>query len=220
MKLLIHRERPLFWFDAEPSGGGVPPAPASPAGAVPSDEKKFTQADVNRFNAESNRKAEEKARNELLELLGVKSPEEAKTALETFKRLEDEKKSELEKAQAEIAKHKAQAEKAKSDAEAALKQANEKLLQSAVLLEAQRANVDDSEIKSVWRELRDTPGLLEKVKPTDTGDFDGVGEVVKEIVKAHPKWLKGTSRTLGTPTIANPTPKPNEPSARRVGGDL
>lgn len=224
--MLTHKLRPLFWYDPEPGAGGDPPAPKPTGGDKDGDaEKKFSQEDVNRFNAESNRKAAEKAKADLLESLGVKTPEEVKTALETLKKIEDEKKSELEKLQGEVSKHKDAAEKAKADADLALAQANERLLQSAILLEAQKAGVEDSEIKSVWRELRDTPALLEKVKPNDAGEYEGAADAVKEIVKAHPRWLKAAAppKTPGTPKPPNgngPLPKTEDQKVRRVGGDL
>lgn len=231
--MLTRKQRPLFFYSPEPGTGGDPakvdpptPNPTPTGGGTNNEEKKFSQEDVNRFNAESNRKAAEKAKAELLEAFGVKTPDEIKTALETLKKIEDEKKSELEKAQAEVAKHKADADKAKADAELALSNANERLMQAAVLLEAQKAGVEDSEIKSVWRELRDTPALLEKLKPNDAGEYEGAAEAVKKIVEAHPKWVTATPKpkTPGTPPAkANGSvsaPKPEHDKPRRVGGDL
>lgn len=233
MKTLTHKLRPLFFYSPEPGAGGDPakgdppnPNPTPTGSGNNNDEKKFSQEDVNRFNAESNRKAEEKARRELLDSLGVKTPEEAKTALESLKKIEDEKKSELEKAQADAARHKAEADKAKADSEIALSKANERLMQSAVLLEAQKAGVEDSELKSVWRELRDSPALLEKLKQNDAGEFEGAAEAVKEIVKAHPKWVATPPKpkTPGTPPTkpngGTPPAKPDAEKPRRVGGDL
>lgn len=205
--------RSLFLFDPEPVSGAAttPPAQPSPTGgaaqngdvASQNDAKKFSQADVDRIVGERAQRAGEAATTKLLESLGVKSPEEIKAALEKIQTLEDAQKTELQKAQDEAAKYKAQAEKAKSDADAALAQANEKLLQSAVLLEAQKQNTDDAETVSVWRELRETPTLKEKIKQTDAGEFEGVADAVKEILKLHPKWLKAAKPpTPGTPRSA------------------
>lgn len=223
--MLIRNWRPLLWLDPEPQGGGTPPPAPPPTGAAPppAEDKKFTQADVDRLLGDRAKRAEETATARLLESLGVKTPDELKTALETLKKIEDEKKSDLEKAQAEITKHKDAADKAKADAELALTKANERLMQSAVLLEAQKAGVEDAEIKSVWRELRDTPALMEKVKQNDAGEFEGAAEVVKEIVKAHPKWLKATVKSPGTPPSKPnnaPPAKPNEQPPRRIGAEF
>jgi hypothetical protein len=199
--------RSRFLFDPEPQGGTgtTTPAPTTPTGgaAQNGDDKKFTQADVDRIVGERAARAGEAATAKLLESLGVKTPDEIKAALEKIQTLEDAQKSELEKAQGEAAKYKAQAEKAKSDADAALEKANEKLLQSAVLLEAQKQNADDAEFLSVWRELKETPTLREKLKQNDAGDFEGVADAVKEILKLHPKWLKAAKPpTPGTPRPA------------------
>lgn len=180
------------------SGGGATP-PANPPTGGANEDRKFTQADLDRIVGERAKRAEESAVNKLLESLNVKSADELKGVLDAFKKQEDEKKSELQKAQDTAAKTKAELEKARADSEIALSKASEQLLRAAVMLEAQKASVDDAEITSVWRELRDSPKLRERIKQDEQGEFEGVADAVKEIVKAHPKWLKTTRpQPIGT----------------------
>lgn len=214
--------------DTGGTGGTPPPAPpAAPPPAPPEPERKYTQEELNRIDAETKRKTREATQRELLEALGVKSTDELKASLDSLKKIQDAAKTDLEKAQGEAADWKAKAEKAQTDAELALATANERLLKSAVLLEAGKQNVDDAELASVWLVLQADKGMREKVKQNDAGDFEGVAEAVKEIVKAHPKWLKGTTapRVPGTPPARGqqPPPKPaagTDDRPRRVSAEF
>ncbi len=200
--------RPLFFYNSDAAAGGGSSNEqqnnGNGSGGTGGDDKKFSQADLDRIIGERVKRGEESAVTKLLESVGVKSADDIKAALEKIKTLEDAQKTELQKAQDEAVKFKAQAEKHKTDAEIALSKANEKLLQSAVLLEAQKQNVDDAEIVSVWRELKESPKLREKIKQNDDGEFESVADAVKEIIKQHPKWLKSaqTGRSVGTQTRA------------------
>ncbi len=203
--MFLHFKRvPSFLYnpDGDGSGGSTgSQGNGDGSGGKGGDDKKFSQADLDRIIGERVKRGEESAVSKLLESFGVKSADDIKAALEKIKTLEDAQKSELQKAQDEAAKFKAQAEKNKTDAELALSKANEKLLQSAVMLEAQKQNVDDAEVLSVWRELKESPKLREKIKQNDDGEFESVADAVKEIVKQHPKWLKAQSpRPVGTRT--------------------
>lgn len=192
--------RPVLW---DGDGGGNGGGGAAPP---PADDKKFTQADVDKIIGERLKRAEDTAVSKLLDSLGVKSADDIKSAFEQLKKLDDAQKSELEKAAAAANDWKAKAEKAAAEADAALTRSNERLLKSAVLLEAQKANVDESEIASVWLALAGDKTLREKITQSDNGDFENVADAVKEILKAHPKWLKTqtqTQRTPGTPPARN-----------------
>lgn len=192
--------RPSVLFNSDAGQGGGATSTSDDKKEL-QDEKRFTQADIDRIIGERVKRGEESAVSKLLESFGVKSTDDIKAALEKIKTLEDAQKSELQKAQDEAAQWKAESEKRKTDGELALSKANERLLQSAVMLEAQRQNVDDAEVVSVWRELKEASKLREKITQRDDGEFENVSDAVKEILKQHPKWLKATqTRGVGTQT--------------------
>jgi len=210
----IKNWRPIFLHEPDDkgggSGGGTTPPPAPPPNANGAgEEKKFSQDELDSIVGERAKRASEGAVKKLLESLGVGSADDLKTALESLKKIEDASKSELDKAKADADKAKADAAKARTDADLALATANERLLKSAVLLEAQKQNVDDSEIASVWLALKESPALREKIKQAENGEFENVADAVKEIVKAHPKWLKAQAKppTPGTPGPRSDTRK-------------
>lgn len=93
--MFVNKFRPMFLYNPEP-GAGDPPAPPPPTGAA--EDKKFTQADVDRIVGERATRAGEAATSKLLESLGVKDADEIKTALAEFKKLSEGQKSEIEKA--------------------------------------------------------------------------------------------------------------------------
>ncbi len=87
--------------------GGTPP-PASPpppatATGAGGDEKKFTQADVDRIMGERATRAKESAVSELLKGLGIEKPEDLKAIVAEHKKLKDSQLSDLEKANKRVA---------------------------------------------------------------------------------------------------------------------
>lgn len=211
----IKNWRPIFLQEPDDkgggSGGGTPPPAPPPNANGAGEERTFSQDELDAIVGERAKRASEGAVKKLLESLGVGSTDDLKAALDTLKKIEDASKTELDKAKADADKAKADAAKAKADADLAMATANERLLKSAVVLEAQRQNVDDSEIASVWLALKESPALREKIKQAENGEYENVADAVKEIVKQHPKWLKAQAKppTPGTPGPRSDVRKPD-----------
>ncbi len=193
--MLRNKRMALFFRNPDGDGGGNAGGQTNNgdgSGGKGGDEKKFTQADVDRMLGERAKRAESSAVAELLKTWGVEKTDDVKTTLDEFKKLKDAQKTDLEKAQQAAKDAQAKidaAEKAKTDA---LAQAQTKLLRAAVIAEAVKQNFDEAEISSVWLALQQDKTLLEGIKTKKDSDdeFEGVAQAVEAIAKAHPKWLK------------------------------
>jgi len=182
-----HKTLLLCAPDDPPAGGNNPPAdPPDGEG----EKKTFTQKELDALFAQRGKQGASQREKELLEALGVTTLDEAKSRLAAAKTLEDNQKSELQKAQDLAAAEKARADKAEADRQAAEARALETALRSALSAEALKQGIDEGELTSVWREFRDSEALRGKVEANEAGDeFAGLEAVVKEVVKAHPRWL-------------------------------
>jgi chorismate mutase len=208
----------------------VPPeqagATAGAAGTITVDGKTFTQDEYNRHIAERAERAK-RAEREALEAeakeAGFASVADMKAAALRAAQADKDKLSELEKLQADLAKAKSDAEVAKSEKADVLKAARLQALRAAVMLEANTQNVDPAELRSVWNEIKDDSVAAAKITDGDNGDFVGIHDVVAEVVKAHPRWLKEPAgNALGTPTprAARLQPAANAPSEQEAKDKL
>jgi hypothetical protein len=151
------------------------------------------QAVIDRIVGERAKRGGEAAINTLLESLGVKSVDELKTGFADALKLRDAQKSELQKAQDAVTAAQAKIADAEKKAADALAKSRERSLRASVIAEAQKQNFDESEFASVWNALKLDSALMEKIKDTNADDFEGVADAVKEIAKAHPRWLKSVT---------------------------
>ncbi len=137
---------------------------------------KFSQEDVDRIAGESRKDGRTSAEKELLKNLGVPDLDTAKAAMEAVQRLEDEKKTELQRAQEEAAKLREEAEAAKADA-------RQSRISTAVELALRDAGINPERGAAAMR-LLDLSKL--DVKGTDVV---GVEDVVKELKAQTPEWF-------------------------------
>lgn len=190
------------------AGGNPPPPPAGDGHGT--GEVTFTaeqQKVLDKLFADRAKRGGETAVAELLQGFGVKTVDELKTTFAEANKLRDAQKSELQKAQDESKAAQAKIADAEKKATDALAKARERSLRAAVIAEAQKQNFDETEFTSVWNALKLDTGLIEKIKDKDD-DFEGVADAVKEIAKAHPRWLK---------TGVTPPPDINAQNAGRGG---
>lgn len=184
---------------AEPT---TPPNPGADDGHGTGGEqvRTFKQSELDAMFAERATRAKTQALSELCAGLGVKDVDELKGLLGNHRKLEGD----LTTAQKEIETRKGEIETAKA-------QATERLMRAELVTEAMKQGVAEAEIPTAWLVLRADANLLAKVKPKEDGSFEGIAEVVKDISKAHPTWLKGApGPKLGTPPVARPPqPSPN-----------
>jgi hypothetical protein len=154
--------------------------------------KTYTQEELNAMFGARAQQAKSAAETALLAELGVPDIAAAKTRLQAARDAEAAQQTDLQKAQKAAEDAKKRADDADAARTAALARADEKLLRAAVMSVATAQGVDDGELKTLWLLLKDDGGLRGKIKAKADSDdeFDGVDEVVKEMVKAHPKWLK------------------------------
>jgi hypothetical protein len=156
----------------------------------------FTQADVDRIVGERAKRAEQSAIGELLKGLGLEKAEDLKALVEAARKSESDKLSEAEKAQKKIADLQKAIEQAKAEAKTASEAANEKLLTSQVLVAAQTIGFIDPADAMLYLDRG-------KVKVDEAGNFTGIEEMLKEIVKAKPHLVKPQAGALG----AVPSPR-------------
>lgn len=174
-----------------PNGGGS--APEQP-------ERKFSQSEVNQIAGERAQRAGEAAVNKLLSDLGAKNADELKAAIESAKQAQQARLSELERAQAQIAALQAEADAARSTSAEALARANARLMMAEIKQQAARANIRDEALPDVWPLIQADKTLLERLAVTEQGEVTGAAEVVADIVKARPHWLRAeTKPATGTP---------------------
>jgi hypothetical protein len=211
----------LLWQSTPPAGGdGLPPsgAPATPPPAPdPNSDpvRSFKQSELDHLFAERARQAQGKGVTDLLKDLGLEKTDDLKAIIAKAREQENAQKTEAQKLADEIAALKKSVETANSEKQTALATATERLMKAAVLGDAMK-QFDDTELNSVWMALKADATLFGKIKPKDDGEsFEGIADVLKEIAKAHPRWLKMTS----TGAIGTPRPGAKTPAASPNGGD-
>lgn len=192
-----------IWFDADGGDGGNGNGDGKkPEGKEPPEDKKppeakFTQEDMDRVAGERARRAEEATQKKLLESLGVKDPDEAKKLLEDARKAREQQMSDLDKAKAEAEQFKADKAKAEQERAEAIEKATVTLMRAAVLAEASKADYrfKPEALGDVWAFV-DRAGI--KPKDGADGEFTGISEALKALVKAKP-YLVETGSRLGTP---------------------
>jgi hypothetical protein len=163
----------------------------------------FTQETLDKMFADRGKQGAQAHETELLKKWGFEKVEDAEAALAEFKKLQDGQKSELEKAQAREAELQKKLDAANAEREEARKQIQDGLMRAAVVSEATRHNFRDDALDDIWLvvdksklKVNDASKVLSVVGDKDV---EGVADMVKEIAKAKPHWLKAKSGAGGTP---------------------
>lgn len=222
--MLVNRFRPMFLYDGDggSNGGGQPPAPPTPPKPEHGDDKKFSQADVDRIVGERAQRAADAATSKMLETLGVKDADELKSRLTKFAELEKNQLSEKERLEKELADERAKREDAEKKREEMKVRANEKLIRAAFVAEAAKPdyNFQEAAIPDLWQLL--TKEQRDSLKLNDDDSVENLDKVLKELADAKKHLLKTkTPPTPGTPKPAGSNQKPSQPqpedeAAKRV----
>lgn len=179
--------RPLFFFDGDSGGaGGGTQNPGNTNGNGTGGgeaTQTLTQAQLNALFAERADQAKRSTMADVLKELGVENLDAVKNTLKAAKDAEAAQLTELQKAQA-----KAEAEaKAKAEAETkalqAIELANTRLMQSAVMIEAAKAEhrFNPEALADVWAFVDRS-----KLAVKDDGTVEGIADAVKAVAKAKP----------------------------------
>lgn len=197
--------------------GGATPPPTPPPGGADDPVRTFKQSELDHLFAERARQAQGKAVTDLLKDLGVEKADDLKAFIQKAKDAENASKTELQKLQDQLAAKDKEISTAKTERDTALATATDRLMKAAVIGEATKT-FDETELVSVWMALKADAALLAKIKVKEDGEnFDGIADALKEIAKAHPRWIK----TQNTGGIGTPRPgagsKPGSPNPS--GGD-
>ena len=202
---LTKKYRPLFWFDGDDKQGS--------GDDKKSDEKKFTQDEVNRIAGERAQRAEQSALTKFFESLGVKDSDELKSKVAKWGELEKNQLTEKERLEKELADEKQKREDAEKKREEMKLRANEKLIRAAFITEASKAayNFQDAAIPDLWVLL--TKEQRESLKLKDDDSVENVEKVLKELTESKKHLLKPSKpRGAGTP-MPNASGSANEPDA-------
>lgn len=186
--------RPVLFFDQSGGGGGG----ASKKEPTGDDEKKTaagpSQEELNKQFAERAKSAASAKEKEILELLGVTDPEEAKKLIEAARKSEADNQSELEKEKIARAKAEADAEKAKQEADQAKADAL-KLSQDTEIKFSALDEVKDKDGKVTRPAFRkdaidDVLLLIDRtgINAKD-GKTEGVEDALSKLAKAKPYLL-------------------------------
>lgn len=162
--------------EGQPTPGGAPPTEP----ATGSDERKFTQADLDKFAGDARDKGRKAAEKALLEALGATDLETAKALLAKAQEAEEANKTELQKATEERDRLAAEAQQAKAEA-----------LQVRLDASLERALVEGGlrpERVAAAMRLADRSGLS-----VEGDQVSGLAEAVAGLKVQSPEWF-------GTPT--------------------
>lgn len=214
--MLVNRFHPMFVYDGDGggnNGGGQPPAPTTPPQQQHGDDKKFSQADVDRIVGERAQRAADAATSKMLETLGVKDADELKTKLSKFAELEKNQLSEKERLEKELADEKTKREDAEKKRDEMKARANEKLIRAAFVAEAAKPdyNFQEAAIPDLWALL--SKEQRESLKLKDDDSVENLDAVLKELAEAKKHLLKPkTPATPGTPKPAGSNQRPAQPN--------
>jgi hypothetical protein len=170
------------------------------------DDKKFSQADLDRIVGDRAKRAGEAAIAKLLQDLGVEKPEELKARIEAQRKAEDEKKSELEKLQDAQRKAEEKAAQSEKERDEARTERDGILIRHAIELKAVElgfANARDA------YELLLSDESLAEVEISEAGKVSGFEKALEELAKSGRLPVKASPGAgLGTP------PRKSSPGAQ------
>ena len=205
--------RKYAWFEDPAPAPNPPPDPAPSPDPKPED-KKFTQADMDRVAGSTRTEARKTALTDFLKELGFDKPDDLKTLVKSAKEQDEAKKTEAQK----LADAKTQAEKERDEAKAALESERQQRLidrrDSAIRTRASKA-YDVNDVLA-WAQRADNKALLDKtVKDDGTVDEKAVDALIAACEKnaAH-LWKRGG---VGSPSNNNGREAPADP--KKLLGD-
>jgi hypothetical protein len=170
------------------------------------DEKRFSQADMDRVVGERAKRAGEAAIAKLLQDLGVEKPEELKAKIEAQRKTEEEKKTELEKLQDAQRKAEEKAAQSEIERDEARTERDGILVRHAIELKAIElgfANARDA------YELLLSDESLAEVEISEAGKVSGFEKALEELAKSGRLPVKASPGAgLGTP------PRKSSPGAQ------
>jgi hypothetical protein len=179
------------------SGGGNGDDSGKKSDDKLADEKKFSQADVDRIMGEVRDGGRKVGVNDLLKELGFEKTDDLKALVADAKKLREQQMSDLEKAQTAVKEAQAKIEQAERERTEAIAKAQETLMRAAVLAEASKPeyHFKAEALQDVWSFIK-----RESIKPKDgaDGEFTGIGEALKALAKEK-TYLVAEGDGRGTP---------------------
>jgi hypothetical protein len=205
-----------MFLDGGDSGGNPDPDPKkTPDGGGKSkieftaELQKHVDELVGRARVEGRDVGSKSAVAELLKELGVEKPEDVKTALADYKKLQDASKSELQKAQDAATEAAKKIETATAEKQAMLDRMTEMLKREQVMAAAKKhvPPFRDDALEDVWMRVDKTKITAEGDVTEDLGNvkFKGVEDAVKQVAKDKAHWLVTKSGSGGTPRPGTPS---------------
>jgi hypothetical protein len=210
---------PSRWFDGDPAADAAQTQNENKPNAGGSGG--HTQEDLDREFANRAKRAAEAERKKMLESLGVKDEDELKTLVDTQRKADEARKTELEKLADRAAKAEEKATKLESENTQKLAEMAKRLLDSEIKMEAARAVLDKEGkvLRPAFRAeaLDDILLLVDRSKITDKdGKYEGVAKALEDLAKAKAYLLsdgqpgqqvKGTSRPSEKKTTEKAKPE-------------
>lgn len=197
------------WILRDPDGKGGDPPPEKKDGNGAGEEKKFTQADVDRIAGETRQKGREAGVGDLLKELGFEKTDELKAIIKAHTDKENAEKSELQKTTEQLGKHQTrigELESTLSDREGELAQLR---LQVAIGGEVRKQKLN---FVSAQAEEDAFDHLAREVETDEAGKPKNLDAALKQLAKDRP-YLFGqpVQGSHGTPPPrGGRVPPPNE----------
>lgn len=200
------------------------PAPAptpDPAPTPTPDEKKFTQADMDKVQGKTRSEAKQAAINDLLKELGFEKPDDLKALVKTVREREEGEKTELQKA----LDAKTTLEKELDDAKNTLKtyqesvEAEKRLTKrnAAVTKAAAAAKALDADDVITWAEKYSDAELAKVLKEDGTVDEKAAEALVLACKTARPNYFGLKSSVPGTGSHSGGRAVPPNPAQEGTG---
>lgn len=194
------------------NGAQQPEKHANGGGTQQAPMVQMSQADFDRIISERLNRAKSTERDELLKLLGVESPDQAKDLITKAQEAQQAQMTEAQKWQAKAEQATKEAEQARKDQAQADALRQETLLRFEVMQEAMKAdyNLNPQAIADVWT-------LIDKseIKLDEGGKAIGIDKALQALVKGRPYLVNsaaakapGTPLRQRTPVTPSPTTQP------------
>lgn len=149
-----------------------------------------TQKELDKAFAQRAKQAKESAIKSVLESLGVEKLDDAVELITKQRQAEDEKKTEIEKAQEKVREFEEKYKHALSEIESYSKKVENTKIETAILLSANDFIDPQDALKNIDRE---------NIKLNENGEVVGVEDALKSLREKKPHYLKQAKDTHGTP---------------------
>ena len=143
-------------------------------------DKKFSQADMDRVVGDRAKRAKTSGVGETLEALGFESIEDAKAATDQWRKEQDAKKTEIEKAETRATKAEAEKDTAQSERDALEEQLEDERINHAIEIAAAMMGFHDP---------KDASGAIDREGlkyDKETGKIEGVDKALEKLVEDKP----------------------------------